>query len=76
MYKNMIRFFNSDQWRAITIQRLLKEQEELASKLTYEEQQEAVKAVVQLYSYALDLMRSHPEISVSEAMDLIDIRRT
>ena len=70
-YKNLEGFFNSRQWQAIVIQRLLKEHEQLSQ----EEKTQQNEAVLTLYRYALDLHKKHPEITVSEAYQLIDIRR-
>ena len=70
-YINLGNFFNSERWRAVTIQRLLKEHE----RLTAEQKQADNKAVLQLYSYAVSLMKNNPELTVSEALELIDVRR-
>lgn len=75
MFEDLRGFFNSEQWRTIYIQRLLREQEELERHLSPEQQHEAAMAVVQLYKTAREMLEKNPQLTVSEAMDLISFKK-
>lgn len=74
MYENLARFFNSEQWRGIRIEQLLKEYERVIKNTEASRTKEANDAVLAIYEAACNIIRNTPDMTVEEAMNLISFK--